>query len=365
MKILTPTGFQPFDGVGQFHHNQYISIDVGEQTIRCATDHNFVYDDPKEVRGKDVRVGDIIGGHKVTDVSEHQSDMFLYSPINVANGSVFYHDDFIPSTQTFFGTGDTLIDGATLLEMQAVEPLETLESDCLRVYERPVADHHYVATVDVSKGIGGDYSTFSIIDMSVRPFRLVATYRNNKISPILFPNVIYKYVKLYNDAYVIVENNDQGGIVCNGLYHDLEYEEIHMESAVKSNGIGISMNKKVKRLGCSAIKDLLETRKLHVMDKQMIVEVSTFVAKGQSYEASDGNHDDLMMNLVLFGYFTLTDEFYNRTDIDLKKVLFDNKMRAIEEDVPPFGHIDTGVEDIEEIEWSENDPWAVSSKWAI
>ena len=47
-------------------------------------------------------------------------------------------------------------------------------------------------------------------------------------------------------------------------------------------------------------KDILENRKLDLVDADSILEVSTFVSKGQSYEASNGNHDDLMMNLVLF-----------------------------------------------------------------
>ena len=203
-------------------------------------------------------------------------------------------------------------------------------------------DHFYVMTVDVSKGVGGDYSTFNIIDTSTRPFKQVATYRNNRVSPILLPNIIFKYAKAYNNAYVIVENNDQGGVVCNGLYYDLEYEELHVESTIKSNGLGIMMNKKVKRLGCSAIKDILETDKLDIVDEQTIMEMSTFVAKGQSYEASDGNHDDLMMTLVMFGYFANSQHFGNITDINLKQVLFEKKAREIDDDLPPFGFHDDG-----------------------
>ena len=40
-----------------------------------------------------------------------------------------------------------------------------------------------------------------------------------------------------------------------------------------------------------------------------ILEISTFVARGQSYEATQGNHDDLVMNLVMFGYFVYTEAF--------------------------------------------------------
>ena len=34
--------------------------------------------------------------------------------------------------------------------------------------------HNYVATVDVSQGRGIDYSTFSIFDVSIKPFKQVA-----------------------------------------------------------------------------------------------------------------------------------------------------------------------------------------------
>jgi len=265
---------------------------------------------------------------------------------------------------TFFGTGDTLIDGQTLLGLRSKPPIETREENCLNIYEAPIENHFYMMTVDVSKGVGGDYSTFNIIDTSVRPFKQVCVYRNNKISPILFPNIIHKYAVAYNNAYVIIENNDQGGIVCNGLYYELEYEDMHLESAIKSNGLGIMMNKKVKRLGCSGIKDLLENNKLDIVDQQTILEISTFIAKGQSYEASDGNHDDLMMNLVLFGYFTSSQQFSDMTDINIKKVLFERQAREIEDDILPFGIIDDGSNAMDEYD-REDKLQHIRDQWQI
>tara|TARA_B100001094_G_scaffold328063_1_gene387618 strand:- start:2322 stop:3941 length:1620 start_codon:yes stop_codon:yes gene_type:complete len=247
---------------------------------------------------------------------------------------------------TFFGTGDTLINAETLLSFRAKPPQQALEGADLLVYDTPQKDHEYVMTVDVSKGRGQDYSTFNVIDISMRPFKQVAVYRNNTISPILFPNVIYKYAKLWNEAYVVIESNDQGTLVCQGLYQDLEYENIHMESAIKADRIGIEMNRKVKRLGCSAIKDILEENKLDIVDENTILEISTFVSKGQSFEASDGNHDDLMMNLVMFGYFVSSQFFADLTDINLKEIMFAKKMKEIEDDVPPVGFIDDGLHDV-------------------
>jgi len=277
----------------------------------------------------------------------------------IANTSQLQFDQEFGNT--FFGTGDTLINAETLLAQKAEDPIRILEGNCVKVYKEPIKDHQYVILVDVSKGRGQDYSTFNVIDMSTRPFEQVAVYRNNKISPILFPNVIYKYAKVYNESYVIVEANDQGSLVTNGLYHEIEYENVHMESFIKADRIGVEMNKKVKRIGCSAIKDLIENKKIHIVDAQTIIEMSTFVAKGQSFEASEGNHDDLMMNLVLFGYFTVTDSFENLTNMSIKDMLFQLKVREIEDDLVPFGFVDDGLDQYATLDIKKGeDPWIIA-----
>lgn len=263
----------------------------------------------------------------------------------IANTSQLQFDQEFGNT--FFGTGDTLIEGNTLLDLRARQPINLLEGGDLKVYEKPIKDHEYIMTVDVSKGRGQDYSTFTVIDVSQRPFKQVAVYRNNNISPLLYPNIIYKYANLYNEALCVVENNDAGILVAVGLYQDLEYENMFLESAIKSDAIGVTMTRKVKRIGCSSIKDILENNKLSIVDEETILEISTFVSKGVSFEASDGNHDDLMMNLVMFGYFVSTQSFGDNFDMNIKNLLFEERMAQIEEDLPPFGIIDDGRDIVE------------------
>jgi len=247
----------------------------------------------------------------------------------------------------FIGSGNTLISGNKLLNLQAENPI--YEQDGVKVYERPNSESDYMMFVDVAKGRGQDYSTFNIIDVSSKPFRQVAVFRDNMISPLLFPDVIYKYARTYNDAYVVVESNDAGQVVCNGLYYELEYENVFVESAVKSGSIGVTMTRKIKRIGTSTMKDLIEQDQLSIRDADTILELSTFVAKGSSYEASNGNHDDLVMNLVLFGWFTSTPLFVDYTDVDVKKMMYEEQMRMIEDDVLPFGEIDNGLDQNTEV----------------
>lgn len=239
---------------------------------------------------------------------------------------------------TFVGAGNTLISQDILLGLQSIDPIKYTPN--IRVYKDPKEGHEYMMFVDVAKGRGQDYSTFNIIDVSTRPFEQVAVFQDNNISPLLYPDVIYKYANMYNESYVIIESNDQGAVVCNGLYYDLEYENVYVESMIKANSIGVTMTRKVKRIGCSNIKDLIEQDKIRIVDAATIIELSTFEARGSSYEASNGNHDDLVMNLVMFAWFT-TNQFFNElTDIDVKKMLYSERVRAMEDDIVPVGILD-------------------------
>ena len=65
-------------------------------------------------------------------------------------------------------------------------------------------------TVDVARGVGEDYWTFVLVDITTFPHKVVAKYRNNDIKPMLFPNIIYEVAKNYNSAFILCEVNDIG-----------------------------------------------------------------------------------------------------------------------------------------------------------
>jgi hypothetical protein len=238
---------------------------------------------------------------------------------------------------SFHGTGNTLISADILLALRARNPIEYINN--IKMWEQPKEGHNYLMFVDVSKGRGQDYSTFTVIDVSVNPFVQVCVFRDNMMSPLLFPDLLYKYATHYNECYVVVESNDAGQVVCNGLYYDLEYENVFVESMIKANAIGVTMTRKIKRMGCSNIKDIMEQHKLVINCEETIREMSTFVAKGSSYEADHNSHDDLMMNLVMFGWFTSTPFFAEATDVDLKRMLYKEKVKQLEDEVIPVGNM--------------------------
>ena len=238
----------------------------------------------------------------------------------------------------FLGSSNTLISGDALMGLKASTPIHMEEDMCMSIYAYPHQDHKYIGVVDVSKGRGQDYSVFHMIDITANPMKVVATYRNNNISPLLYPQVLEKYGTLYNNALMVIESNDAGCQVASDLYYDLEYENTYVESRTKAGAIGLTMTSRVKRMGCSNLKDLIEGGKLSVSDKNTIIELSVFAAKGDSYAATKGNHDDCVMPLVLFAYFIGTKDFADETNISLKDILYKNTQteEVEDEDEPTF-----------------------------
>jgi hypothetical protein len=239
----------------------------------------------------------------------------------------------------FLGSSSTLVDPDNLFAIKASEPIATRRNGLFKAFKQPTQGHAYVMTVDVAQGRGQDYSTFTIFDTSVMPYEQVATFRDNMISPIMYPDVIVRFAKEYNEALVIIENNDAGKVVCNGVYYEHEYENTFVQSSSKAGGIGVTMSKLVKRVGCSNLKDLVELGKLVLHDAESISELSAFEVKDNSYGGKDGVHDDLVMNLVMFAWFVSTDGFGYTALSNLREVLYADRVKEMEDDIAPLGII--------------------------
>jgi len=254
----------------------------------------------------------------------------------------------------FLGSSATLIAADVIGNMSPKVPIYS--KDGLDIYERVQKDHSYVIVADTSKGIGGDYSAFSIIDCTSMPYQMTGKYRNNNISPLLYPSIIYRVGKEYNNAYVLIEINSSEQ-VSEILYSEYEYENIVFvnrttNGQIVSGGfgggktqLGVITDKKVKRIGCSNFKSLVEGQKLLIHDADIISEISTFIEKRGSYSADEGYHDDLVMTLVLFSWLTTNPYFKELTNINIRKELYEKRIESIENEITPFGIIDDGREE--------------------
>ena len=276
----------------------------------------------------------------------------------------------------FLGSSLTLIASDSIAQMSPSPTIYT--KDGLDIYEKVEEKHTYVMVADTAKGVEGDYSAFQIIDATSIPYKIVGKYRDNKISPLLYPSIIYKVAKEFNEAYVLIEINTAEQ-VAEILYGEYEYENIIFvnrttHGQVVSGGfgggktqLGVITDKKVKRIGCSNFKSMVEEKKLLITDADTISEISTFIQKRNSYSADEGYHDDLVMPLILFSWLTTNPYFKDLTNVNIRKELYEHRIKMIEEEVTPFGFINNGIDNEKTFVdstgqiWQENEEYSKSS----
>ena len=279
----------------------------------------------------------------------------------------------------FVGSTHTLISGSKLRTLAFKSPLR--EGDGLTIFEEPLKavfdennnkvspDHLYAIIVDPSRGSGLDYSAISVIDVTAVPYRQVAKYRSNVVSPLVLPNIIYALATRYNNAFVVIEINDNGQQVVDILHYDLEYENIfRFENKQKKQQIsagfkravtfGLRTTEAVKKMGCANLKTLVETDKLLISDFDTIAELHTFTLQRNSFAAEEGQHDDLVMTLVLFSWMVSQKYFKESTDTDVRQYLLENeRLMDFEQEMSPFGFIEDGR--TEEVVVEDGDVWKV------
>jgi hypothetical protein len=256
----------------------------------------------------------------------------------------------------FLGSSNTLIRASKLRQLTFRTALE--ENEHLKVYAQPDKTRQYAMVVDTARGLGGDYSAYIIFDITNAPYTMAAVYRNNDISPLLFPDILYNMGKHYNYCPILVETNDIGQQVADILYHDLEYENLifgtqnERDGQIISGGFagrrmhyGVRTTKQVKRIGCSNLKNIIESDKLIVEDYNIIYELSRFIAVRQSYEADEGATDDLVMCCVLFAWMINQNIFKDANNIDIRQEILKHNLEMIEEQLLSFGYSD-GEEDV-------------------
>lgn len=254
----------------------------------------------------------------------------------------------------FHGSSDTLISGSRLQTLTYIDPVnDTTAEPYWNCYARPTPGSSYVVSVDVSEGIGKDYSVVNVVDVTQKPFLQVATYRNNTIVPVALADVAYRVATAYNDAALIVENNSVGQSVANSLWFDYEYENlistVVKDSETKEHNsskskIGVRTTMKTKAIGASMLKTLIESDTLIVQDFNTVSELSTFIKKGSKYEAEKNKTDDIVMSLVMFSWFTTQPNFEESVNVNMRNLLRQN-LDAADEQLMVIGFLIDGTED--------------------
>ena len=350
--IKTPTGFKDFEGVQKKIVDSIYTINfVDGSFIKCSGKHAFLCSSGFK-KALELSVGDNVSGKVISEILSETGSFVVYDPVGVEEHATYYSNGVISHNTEFIGSSATLISGTKLRSLAFFDPMR--QEECFDVYEEPQPGRLYICTVDCAEGVAQDYSTINVLDVTETPYKQIAKYRNNKLPLMFFPTVIYSVAKRYNEAYVLIETNNIGQQVVDILHYDLEYEHIyklehhHIKGQSISGGFkrstsfGIRTTKSVKKIGCANLKTLVESDKLLIKDFDTIAEMNTFVRVRDSYEAEEGNNDDLVMGLVLFAWLTAQSYFKDSTNIDIRKVLLEEQNFMGEEELTPVGIIDDG-----------------------
>lgn len=212
----------------------------------------------------------------------------------------------------FIAFEETLINSIFLSHMDS-GVLPKFKLSQIRWYDDIKPDQTYIVSLDPSLGTGGDNAAIQVI--SLPELKQVAEWQHN-MTPIKGQIQVLRDIcdYIYNkesgvEIYWSVENNSIGEAALVTI-SELGEENIHgifLSQPRRMNGIksrkkyrkGFTTTNSSKIAACSRLKNWVENEKLKLYSKNLIRELHTFVARGTSYKAMDGETDDLVMSLLL------------------------------------------------------------------
>ena len=221
----------------------------------------------------------------------------------------------------FEGSAMTLIPSEILDTYKPQEPIEidNIKDSKILIYEEPIPGHKYVMGVDTAKE-GADFTGIQIFDITDLNFRQVLSARL-KIDYMLLPELLNEYGLRFNQALIIVENNEGSGqVVADILKRDYEYENLYYDVNKQKQRLkypGFRTTKLSRDVILQTVATLAQAGKLKLVDKETIKEFEVFtLSNNGKYQAAVGYHDDLVMSCCLcFGIFTNVKNFEDMKEI--------------------------------------------------
>jgi len=260
----------------------------------------------------------------------------------------------------FLGSRNTLIDPEHIERMDMKLPIDLKMGSALLIYEHPRIGDFYILGVDSAKGTGKDYSVIQVLKIvNEHEIVQVAMYRDNKIEANDFAQVVISVSKFYNDAYMMVENNDVGGEVANAIWNEYECDKVVLYD---KKGVGVRATKKTKLAGNLLLKRYIENGWLEIIDKNTITELSKYEEIAPNiFKCPRGVHDDCAMALI-WGLFFLTSTYFDGKNIDVKKIDDKFLVDGIDRDIDqPIFFDDEGEKMGEDSDWDD----MASEVWGI
>jgi len=219
-EVLTPNGWDNFDGINQTESQYLIKITLENKLIiRVTPNHQFVVNNIN-VTANDLQVFDVIqsktGLTKIMNIEREidEKNLFkVYDLYNVNNIQRAYYTNNVISHNCcdFILSGETAID-AEIIEWikqnYMKEPIDKQGQDKdFWIWKYPETGRNYIIGADVCKGDGSDYASAQII--CVETLEQVAEFKA-KVDAERLGALLCKWGIDYNNALLVPENNNFG-----------------------------------------------------------------------------------------------------------------------------------------------------------
>jgi hypothetical protein len=215
-----------------------------------------------------------------------------------------------------FATSGNQVVGADILEFYKQtyikDPIEKRGThQDLWIWDYPNYSKNYMVIADCARGDGGDYSAFHVIE--IESLEQVAEYKG-QLSTKDFGNLLVAVSTEYNNALLVVENNNQGWAVLqqvidrnypNTFYSasDLTIVDVERTYTNKLNRQdkklipGFSTTTKTRPLVISTLELFIRQKHVIIKSNRLLEELNVFIWNGSKAEAMKGYNDDLVMSL--------------------------------------------------------------------
>lgn len=323
----TPNGFDP------------IYYGVYDQAIRGINDFHITdlrwFKDPRYTKDlKWVKVNDIV--HYMLNREQYNDDEIIY---NITDNNYDYVDlinkGYKPYSSwfesmakkfkydkrkisqelecDFLGSGDSVIssDIITNITKNMIQPpIEKYMQGTLWVWKEPIHNHRYILGADVSRGDSEDFSSINIIDFDEQ--EQVVEYIG-KIPPDDLASIIYKWGKLYGDAFVVIDITGGMGVATSRKLQEYNYKNIYIEgintqnvweynSKLMDKIPGLNFNNKRVQIIAAFEEHLRNGFIIH--SDRLLNELNTFVYINGRPDHMKGAHDDSIMSLSMGLYIS-------------------------------------------------------------
>ena len=209
----------------------------------------------------------------------------------------------------FIAFDETLISSLKLTMMESKDPWA--KQGQVRWYKPVKPGALYLLALDPSLGTGGDNAAIQVYEL---PGMLqVAEWMHNKTpiqQQVKILQTLCKYIetesKGKSEIYYSIENNTLGEaalVTVEGIGEENIPGTFLTEPKKRGNSTklrrGFTTTHKTKLASCAKLKHWVETDKIEIASAPLLRELKTFIARGNSFSAKEGETDDLVMSLVL------------------------------------------------------------------